>query len=83
MSNDKEIRIRAVLDASTFDKGVNEIQEKLKKLTQQQSQGAGTQKQLQFNHLGIGNQVGGCAGLRHAGVLRQTRSPPWLVWLGT
>ncbi len=46
MSNDKEIRIRAVLDASTFDKGVNEIQEKLKKLTQQQSQGAGAQKAL-------------------------------------
>lgn len=46
MSNDKEIRIRAVLDSSTFDKGVNEIQEKLKKLTQQQSQGAGTQKTL-------------------------------------
>jgi hypothetical protein len=46
MSNDKEIRIRAVLDAGTFDKGVNEIQEKLKKLTQQQQQGAGTQKQL-------------------------------------
>ncbi len=34
------------MDASTFDKGVNEIQEKLKKLTQQQSQGAGTTKQL-------------------------------------
>lgn len=46
MADDKEIRIRAVLDASTFDKGVNEIQEKLKKLTQQQTQGAGTQKQL-------------------------------------
>ena len=46
MSNDKEIRIRAVLDASTFDKGVNEIQEKLKKLTQQQTQGVGAQKAL-------------------------------------
>lgn len=46
MSNDKEIRIRAVLDASTFDKGVNEIQEKLKKLTQQQTQGAGSTKAL-------------------------------------
>ena len=46
MADDKEIRIRAVLDASTFDKGVNEIQEKLKKLTQQQSQGATAQKTL-------------------------------------
>jgi hypothetical protein len=46
MSNDKEIRIRAVLDAGTFDKGVNEIQEKLKKLTQQQQQGAATTKTL-------------------------------------
>lgn len=46
MSNDKEIRIRAVLDASTFDKGVQEIQEKLKKITQQQAQGAQTQKTL-------------------------------------
>lgn len=46
MSNDKEIRIRAVLDASTFDKGVKEIQDKLKKLTQEQNQGIGTTKQL-------------------------------------
>ena len=46
MSNDKEIRIRAVLDASTFDKGVSEIQEKLKKLTQQQAQGSGSAKTL-------------------------------------
>lgn len=46
MAEDKEIRIRAVLDASTFDKGVNEIQEKLRKITQQQNQGAGAQKAL-------------------------------------
>jgi hypothetical protein len=46
MSNDKEIRIRAVLDSSTFDKGVQEIQEKLKKLTQQQAQGSSSIKTL-------------------------------------
>lgn len=46
MAEDKEIRIRAVLDSSTFDKGVTDIQEKLKKMTQQQTQGAGTQKAL-------------------------------------
>lgn len=46
MSNDKEIRIRAVLDASTFDKGVQEIQEKIKKLTQQNVQGTGSQQTL-------------------------------------
>lgn len=46
MSNDKEIRIRAVLDASTFDKGVNEIQEKLKRITQQHGQAAGTTSAL-------------------------------------
>lgn len=46
MSNDKEIRIRAVLDASTFDKGINEIQEKIKKISQQQTQGAGAQQAL-------------------------------------
>lgn len=46
MSNDKEIRIRAVLDASTFDKGVNEIQEKLKKITQTTSMGAGATQAL-------------------------------------
>ena len=46
MSDSKEIRIRAVLDAGSFDKGVNEIQEKLKKLAQQQTQGTATTKQL-------------------------------------
>jgi hypothetical protein len=46
MSDSKEIRIRAVLDSSTFDKGISEIQEKIKKLTQQQTQGAGAQKAL-------------------------------------
>lgn len=46
MSESKEIKIRAVLDSSTFDKGVNEIQEKLRKLAQQQTQGAGAQKAL-------------------------------------
>lgn len=46
MSNDKEIRIRAILDSSTFDKGISEISEKLRKITQQQTQGAGTQRVL-------------------------------------
>ena len=46
MPESKEIKIRAVLDSSTFDKGVNEITEKLRKITQQQAQGAGTQKAL-------------------------------------
>lgn len=46
MAEDKEIRIRAVLDASTFDKGVSQIEEKLKKITQQQSQAAGAKQVL-------------------------------------
>ena len=46
MSDSKEIRIRAVLDASTFDKGISEIQEKIKKITQQQAQGQGAQQTL-------------------------------------
>lgn len=46
MAEDKEIRIRAVLDASTFDKGVSQIEEKLKKITQQQTQAAGAKQVL-------------------------------------
>jgi hypothetical protein len=46
MAEDKEIRIRAVLDASTFDKGINEIQEKLRRITQQQAQATGARQNL-------------------------------------
>jgi len=46
MSMDKEIKIRAVLSTDTFDKGIQEIQEKLKRITQQQNQGVGAQQAL-------------------------------------
>jgi hypothetical protein len=46
MSNDKEIKIRAVLSTESFDQGIREIQQKLSRITQQQNQGAGTQKAL-------------------------------------
>lgn len=36
MPDDKEIRIRATLDASQFDKGINEIQRKLRTMTNTQ-----------------------------------------------
>lgn len=43
---DKEIRIRAVLSADDFDKGVKQIEDKLKKMQQDISRGQGTQKTL-------------------------------------
>ena len=43
---DKEIKIRAVLDSASFDKGINEIQEKLKKIVQQQNQASGAKQAL-------------------------------------
>lgn len=46
MSDSKEIKIRAVLSSEDFDKGVREIQQKIKRLTDQQHQGAGSTQAL-------------------------------------
>jgi len=46
MPNDKEIRIRAVLDAQSFDQSVTQIQNKLKTFSQEIERGSKTQQQL-------------------------------------
>jgi hypothetical protein len=47
MANEnKEIRIRAVIDAQAFDKSVQEIQQKLQRLVQQANQGSRAQESL-------------------------------------
>lgn len=52
MNNDsKEIRIRAVLDAQSIDKSVNEIKQKLKRMTQDLSQGQGSAEALKGDNV--------------------------------
>jgi hypothetical protein len=47
MPTDKEIKIRAILDSASFDKGVNDIQNKLKRMTSQTSTQLQTQQRLE------------------------------------